>query len=206
MHVWKGNRNLTPAFSNDLELSYSNNTKIGYIQPKLFANYVTDEFHRVTYTDENNVAVTTVDNIGQTMKYGIAFTSALQFTKWWRMNTYISAYRKTIKSDNSIAALATNKQNKISTQINDMLVIGGIEKSVFKTGKITFMFIPPYIHKFTFRKTVTESLNFKEKWVGNIYADYLVGLEFTYSFNSGKKIKKLNRSAEVEGDGGKGLF
>lgn len=92
------------------------------------------------------------------------------------------------------------------TTSRDLLFIVGLKKSLFKNGKLMIFYLPPYTKEFTFNKTVTESSDLNDEWKGVIKADYLFNIQFTYRFNSGKKVKKLNRSTDYDSDDGNSIF
>lgn len=93
-----------------------------------------------------------------------------------------------------------------STSSRDLLWIIGVEKEIIKNGKMQIFYLPPYTREFTFSKNETRTPELYNSWEGVIQADYLFAIEFTYTFSSGKKVKKLNRSTEMESDGNGGLF
>ena len=92
------------------------------------------------------------------------------------------------------------------TSSRDLLWIWAVEKEIVKNGKLQIFYLPPYTREFTFQKNETRSQDLYDSWKGAIKADYLFAISFTYSFGSGKKVKKLNRSTDVETDGNNSLF
>ncbi|NJO89016.1 MAG: outer membrane beta-barrel protein [Chloroflexia bacterium] len=117
-HVSKGNSNLTPAYSNDLELVYSKNFNSNMVSPKLFVKYLTDDFHHVSFVNSNNVTETVVDNIGKSWEYGFSMDYSLKLTNWWMLNGFASVSNTIIYSDDSFSEMADNTQEKISFQTN----------------------------------------------------------------------------------------
>jgi hypothetical protein len=237
-HVSTGNPNLTPAYSNDLELVYSKNFNSNMISPKLFVKYLTDDFHHVSFVNSDNVTETVVDNIGKSWEYGLSVNYALKLAKWWMFAGFASVSNTVIYSDDSFSKMAENTQEKISFQTNansimtffkswnfmmmlqyrspyisyqktssrDLLWIVGLEKNIFKNGKMQVFYLPPYAREFTFQKRETKTPDLTDSWEGVVKADYLFAIEFTYTFSTGKKVKKLNRANDVESDGNNSLF
>jgi len=237
-HVSKGNPNLTPAYSNDLEFVYSKNFKSNMISPKIFVRYLTDDFHDVSFINSENVTETVIDNIGKSWEYGLSLNYAFKLAKWWRFTGFSSVSNTIIHSDNSFSELAEKTQEKISFQTNansimtffkswnfmmminyrspyisyqrttsrDFLWLIALEKSIFKNGKLQLFYLPPYTSEFTFTKNETRTPDLYDSWEGVVKADYLFALEFTYTFSTGKKVKKLNRSSDIESDGNNSLF
>jgi len=176
LHISKGNPNLKPSYSNDMEFVYSKNFESSMISPKIYAKYRTNTIHNVHFIDENNVTVSLADNIGESWEYGLALNGAFKITKWWQLSGFASIYNKIIYSDDGITPLSDEKQEKVSFQVNmnsimtffksynfmmmmnyrspyisyqtttsrDLLWIVGLEKTLFKNGKLMIFYLPPY--------------------------------------------------------------
>jgi len=87
-----------------------------------------------------------------------------------------------------------------------LLWIVGLEKTLFKNGKLMIFYLPPYTKEFTFNKSVTETTDLYDESKSVVKADYLFNIQFTYRFSSGKKVKKLNRSTDYDSDEGNSIF
>jgi hypothetical protein len=122
IHVIKGNPELGPAFSNNLELSYSKNFKSNYIQPKIFAKYLTDAFNDINYT-ENGITVTQTQNIGKTWLYGAGLTSSLQLGKYVKLNSYMSVYNKIIENQENYPTLSAENKQKLTFHYSANVII-----------------------------------------------------------------------------------
>jgi hypothetical protein len=68
------------------------------------------------------------------------------------------------------------------------------------------MAIDPFVKTYTAQETITESKNFYQHQKFDIQISNLFTVKFTYTFNKGQKVKKLERQNAVESDGGKSLF
>ncbi|MFN8255275.1 MAG: outer membrane beta-barrel family protein [Bacteroidales bacterium] len=134
LHFYHGNPELKPSYSNDMELVYSKNFNSSMISPKLYAKYVTDDFQNVTFINDENITETYTDNIGKVWEYGLGFSYAIQLTKWWNINGYLSVYDKIIDSQPSQGSSNSEPQEKVSYQINTNSVM-----TFFKTWNYFMM-------------------------------------------------------------------
>ncbi len=123
IHLLIGNPDLTPSYSNDIELSYSKKFGSNFIQPKLFFEYVTDDFHTINYTNEENVNITKYDNIGITYNYGIGLATALQPFKWLKLNMDARLFNRIIKSEDTYSSYNQKVQQKISYSVSFNTII-----------------------------------------------------------------------------------
>ena len=85
-----GNPNLSPEYTNSIELSYN------YKKALLFTLYhslVTNAYEFAFYqqNDATKVNVTTRENLGKVYSYGIKFNAAVIFTSWWNANFNLDA-------------------------------------------------------------------------------------------------------------------
>jgi hypothetical protein len=235
LHVHKGNPNLAPAYSNDAELVYSKNFNSSMVSPKVYAKYKTGDFQSVNFLNENNVIESVTDNIGKSWEYGFAMNYALKINKWWMINGYAKVFNSVIyKNDqpNQILTEKTSFQTDFTsvmtffktwnfmmimnyrspyisyqqTNYRDMLLLVGLEKELFKNGKLQVIYLPPYTKKFTFERYVNEADGIYNSWKSGVDFDYVFAVQYSYSFKNGKKVKSLNRSTEVESDANKSMF
>jgi hypothetical protein len=84
----------------------------------------------------------------------------------------------------------------------------GLEKEVLKKGqgKITLTAIDPFVKTFVAQETITKSNNLYQHQEFDINISQIITIKFTYTFNKGQKVKKLERQNSTESDGGKSLF
>ncbi|MFY7810941.1 MAG: TonB-dependent receptor domain-containing protein [Flavobacterium sp.] len=93
-----GNPNLTPQFTNSIELSYSKTTKIGTITSNIFYRKINDEITRLVYQNPNNLEqnIMTYDNFDGNDAYGVELSGNLNFTKWWSANFGLDFYSRKV--------------------------------------------------------------------------------------------------------------
>lgn len=188
LHVTKGNPDLQPSYSNDIELVYSKNFESNMISPKLFAKYMTNDFQQVSFINSDNVTETVVDNIGKSWEFGLSLTYAFKLAKWWRLTGFASVSNTIIYSDNSFSALPEETQEKVSykTNVNSIMTF-------FKSWNFMMMvnYRSPYI---SYQKTTSRDLLWivaVEKEIfknGKLQLFYLPPYtkEFTFSKNETK--------------------
>lgn len=90
----EGNPNLTPQFTNSVELNYTRSTKIGSITSGVFFRYVNDPITQVFIQSpyDENKKLMTFDNFSNSIQYGIETSGNLKFKKWWSTNFGVDAY------------------------------------------------------------------------------------------------------------------
>ena len=93
-----------------------------------------------------------------------------------------------------------------TTNYRDALYLIGLEKSIMKEkGKIGITWGEPFKEQFRFQRTVTENGDLYQDDDNYVKIRTLFILKFTYRFNSGKEVKKLDIQRNLERDGKNGL-
>jgi len=93
-----------------------------------------------------------------------------------------------------------------STHYRDALYLIGLEKSIWKDkGKIGINWYEPFKSDFRFNRNVTKSPGLVQDDDNFVKLRTLISLKFTYRFNKGKEVKKLERQKSLESDGKGGL-
>jgi outer membrane receptor protein involved in Fe transport len=93
-----------------------------------------------------------------------------------------------------------------STHYRDALYLIGLEKSIWKDkGKIGINWYEPFKSDFRFSRNVTKSPGLIQDDDNFVKLRTLISLKFTYRFNKGKEVKKLERQKSLESDGKGGL-
>jgi outer membrane receptor protein involved in Fe transport len=228
LHRRIGNQNLKPSYENQLELTYAKNIGSNYLSPKLFFNYSKDRIQDLSEIDPvTGVTTITQANIGKDMEYGARLNASVQIFKWWKINGNISIYDKIIESDQNLAieknnqkvtySIGGNAVFKLPKDFNlfgfwyyrspeisyqrehyrDFLFIMGLEKTLFEDVKIE-AYYNPFIKYFTYSGVTTRSPGYYEDWNGKLDVRQLFGIEISYRFNYGGKVKKLKRNADYE--------
>lgn len=235
LHIRVGNPDLKPSYENRMELTYAKNIGSNYISPKLYLRYTEDGIQDLTEINSKGVTVIQQANIGKSLEYGLSLSAAAQFFKRWRVNTFMSVYETRISSGQGMALEEDNQRisyqingNSIvmlpkefglmaMVQYNspriiyqremrrDLLVLVGAQKTIKEKVKIEAYF-NPFIDKFMYARVTTQAPGYYEDWKGILDVKNLFAIEITYNFNYGKKIKKLNRSAEYERDNAGGAL
>ena len=227
--IRRGNPNLKPAVDNKIELTYSINFKNNYLAPKAYYIYTNNGIAE-NPTVENGISVLQQDNILDRYEYGLSLSGAVQLHKRWRINLYGAGFNRVIEDDGvrlEKLSYRTNITNIIMLpkdfvvfamlQYNsprmeyqrlikrDPLYMVGVEKNISKRAKVS-AFYNPFIKDFTYHHVVKEYENMYDEWAGTLDIQNVFAIEFTYNFNHGKKINKINRSTEYDQDGGSGAF
>lgn len=93
-----------------------------------------------------------------------------------------------------------------STRYRDALYLVGLEKSIWKDkGKIGINWYEPFKSDFRFNRVVAKGPGIYQDDDNFVKLRTLISLKFTYRFNKGKEVKKLERQKSLESDGKGGL-
>ncbi len=93
-----------------------------------------------------------------------------------------------------------------STRYRDALYLVGFEKSIWKDkGKIGINWYEPFKSDFRFNRVVAKGSGIYQDDDNFVKLRTLISLKFTYRFNKGKEVKKLERQKSLESDGKGGL-
>jgi hypothetical protein len=124
----------------------------------------------------------------------------------WMGNIYATA--KLPKGFNLwyYATYASPVTSMQSTRYRDALYLVGLEKSIWKDkGKIGINWYEPFKSQFRFSRTVSKGPGIYQDDDNYVKLRTLISLKFTYRFNKGKEVKKLERQKSLESDGKGGL-
>jgi hypothetical protein len=235
MHVRIGNPGLKPAIENQLELTYSRNIGNNYVSPKLFMNYTKNGIQDLTVVRKGGITELNKANIGKNMEYGIELNAAFEVFKIWQTNANVAVFNRIISSgqelalkkvdekvsyrfggsssvklpkDFSVFCFANYGSPSISYQrefSRDLLFLIGANKQFGKKAKIE-VYYNPFIRNFTYAKVITQSQGYREEWEGNVEVSNLFAIEFTYNFNYGGKVNKIDRNVDHERGSSGGTF
>ena len=115
----RGNPNLKPQFSHNIELSHSLQS---YLTTTLNYSRTTDIIQNVLEQDEaKNETFVRRANIAKQRQFGISFNTNIPITKWWRSNVYVNAYDNKfdgIVNDTFVTVSATTLTLNGSQQFN----------------------------------------------------------------------------------------
>ncbi|PKV51418.1 outer membrane receptor for ferrienterochelin and colicin [Aquimarina sp. MAR_2010_214] len=166
-----GNPNLTPQFTNSIELNYNRKINKGNITFGGFYRKIKDEINRIGYFDQNNPALLILDyaNFDSNDAYGIEFSASYRPTKWWNFNSSFDVYTRTQKG-------VIDGQN---VKVNNTLLNAKLNNSFKATKNLTFQV-------FTFYSGPQKILQYELK--ENIF----VNAGARYNFAKGKGTFSVN--------------
>lgn len=235
LHVRTGNPDLDPEVENELELGYSKNFEKNFLNPKLYFQYTGNAIQDVTTVRSDGVSETTRENAGKSMEYGFGINAAFQVTERLRLNGNASIYRQEIRSG-SMPGAGWKKQNDgfrfdatttyslpkeyslfLVTQYSspelsyqretsrDFLMLLGMGKKFSDRADLNILYAP-IITDYTYSKSIIDYPGYHEETTSSVDVRNLFFIEFTYRFNRGGEIKKVERSVEYESSEGSGAL
>jgi hypothetical protein len=235
MHVRTGNPDLEPAAENSLELVYSKNFKSNFLAPKFYLEYTNNAIEDVTTIRDDGVSVTTWDNIGKRLEYGLGVNASFKINPHWQLNGDAAIFNREISS--GLGPDRGNNQQKISWRFNatnvftfprdyslsfisqygspsisyyredyrDLLFLVAMGKKFSNKAEMNILYVP-FIEDFTYSKSIIRYPGYREENAGSLDARNLFFIEFKYHFNYGKQVKKIERAIEYEkGQSGGGI-
>jgi len=123
-----GNPGLKPEDIHSFEFGYA--VKSGHVTliPSLFYRYRRDGFTMVTYTRQDSILVTTMENLAHDQSAGIDFSGNAQLAKILNLNFSASGYYNEIDASNigyskSKAALSWNAKMNISVNVTKTTMV-----------------------------------------------------------------------------------
>lgn len=146
-----GNPTLGTSFNNNLSLEYSINDSY-YIT--VSGSYAEDAYYKISQTDINENIVTTPQNIGDFLSYGVDFTAYHEPTKWWETENSIWVDRYNLVNPISDSYLREDsyeqfavgyysgnnfyfgKSKKVSGEFNAQILFPGAYEGVYKLGGV----------------------------------------------------------------------
>jgi hypothetical protein len=207
----KGNPNLKPQFSHNIELSHSYQS---FITTTLNYSRTTDIIQNVLEQDEiKNETFIRKANIAKQRQYGISFNTNIPITKWWRSNIYVNGFNNKfdgIVNDTFVSISATTLNLNGSQQFNFAKTWTAEISGFFRTGALEgvirtkpFGAVSLGIGKQIMKNKGTIRLNvrdvfYTQKFRGvskysNVDAAFqergdsrVVGINFSYRFTKGK--------------------
>ncbi len=227
LHYRIGNPNLKPSLENRFELAWSKNFGNNFVSPKIYLRYTRDGIQDLSVISPEGVTRIEQDNIGKNTEYGMEFNSAIQVFKRWRFNGNFALFNRMVDSEQDLSVASVNEKvsyrfgisNIVTLPKNftfnliafygspnityqrifsrDLLMLIGADKKFGEKATLS-VFYNPFIRNFVYTKVETFAPGYHEQWWGQVDVMNLYSFEFTYRFNSGKKINKINRSAEYE--------
>jgi hypothetical protein len=169
------------------------------------------------------------------MEYGIELNAAIELFKIWQTNANVAVFNRRISSNQDLAIKSIDEQvsyrfgggssvklpkdftvfcfaNYGSPSImyqrefsRDLLFLIGANKQFKNKAKLE-IYYNPFIHNFTYAKVITQSQGYREEWQGNVEVSNLFAIEFTYNFNYGGKVNKIDRNVDHDKGNSGGTF
>ncbi|MFI1745771.1 TonB-dependent receptor domain-containing protein [Thalassobellus sediminis] len=123
-----GNINLTPQFTNSIEVNYTRtlNNRKGTVTGGVFYRIINDDINRALFIDRSDVnsgrIILTNDNFGNTDAYGFELSSNYRPTKWWSINSSFDLFSQVSKgiAENLTAPIETATINDIETKVTEI--------------------------------------------------------------------------------------
>ncbi|MEO6916145.1 MAG: TonB-dependent receptor [Chitinophagaceae bacterium] len=221
----KGNPNLKPQFSHNLELSHAYQS---FLTTTINYSLTSDIIQNVLQQDEvKSETYITKENIAKQRQLGISFNTNIPVTKWWRSNIYANFYNNKYDgrvNDTSISMSATSFQlngsqqfdfaKTWSVELSGFFRSGGVE-GVLQTKPMGVMSFG--ISKQVLKNAGTIRLNTRDIFYtqrfravskyGNVDAAFqerqdsrTVTLGFTYRFSKGKENNAPKRRSSGSSD------
>lgn len=220
----KGNPNLKPQFSHNVELSH---TYKGFLSTTLNFTQTTDIINEVLeqFPDKNETAIKK-ENIAQQRQFGLAVNAGGQLKKWWTANLYANVYNNHFEgviNGGFEKISATTAQFNLSNQFKFAKTWGAELSGYYRTAGIDGIFringfgmmnlgVSKQVLKgkgalrFNVRDVLyTQKIKGSIKY-GNIDAAFqqvrdsrVFSLNFTYRFNKGK-VNSQKRKTGGAGD------
>ncbi|HVZ56826.1 MAG TPA: TonB-dependent receptor [Chitinophagaceae bacterium] len=214
----KGNPDLRPQFSHNIELSH---TYRGFLTTTLNYSRTTDIIQQVFEQHEaTNETFITRDNIAWLRQYGISVSAYKQWTKWWSGNLYANLFNNhfegqangdPIALSSTTLVIQSQQQFKLKkgwgTEISGFYRTKGLEGVIvtYPLGQISLGASKQVLNnKGTVRLNVRDAFNLQHfkgySRYGNIdislqnyFESRVVNLSFTYRFSKGKLNAAGNR-------------
>ena len=227
LHLKRGNPDLKPSYEHKFELSYSQNFGSNYISPKFYVSFVNDGIQEFSTIDDEGIETTSQANIGENIEYGVNLNAAIQITEKWKVNGNFSVFERRIDEAPGSSIEENNRKVSYRANLNtvyslpkdfnvfafgqygspniayqreysrDLLVLCGVSKNIKENWQVE-AYYNPFIKTFMYNKAVTETPGYYSEWYGELNIHHIFGIEITYKFNYGGKIKKLKRDADYE--------
>ncbi|HET9824173.1 MAG TPA: outer membrane beta-barrel family protein, partial [Chitinophagaceae bacterium] len=221
----KGNPNLRPQFSHNIELSY---TYKGSITTTLNYSRTTDIIQNVIEQNEaTNETFVKRENIANQRQYGVAINASNTITKWWKSNIYVNVFNNKFEgplNNQHVSIDATTLMVNGSEQFQFSKTLTGEISGFFRTQGIEgvintkpFGMLAVGLSKQVMKNKGTVRLNLRdalktqhfrgESRYGNVDAAFqeysdsrVINVGFTYRFSKGKvnQRKRSNGSASDE--------
>ncbi len=212
--ITTGNQNLTPAFSNALELSYLLQSKYYFT---LGIKRTDNIIGQIFLQDENLRLISTYQNLSDEHRYFISGSVPFDVTSWWEVNSFINLYYKKIginSGDNKgiydqisyllwfsnsfslpqdyMLEVSAYYQSKTLMNIYDLKPQGSIDiafKKSFLKDKLSLSFTVNDVFA-TQRSRVYANVQNVTQYSNSFFTSRTINIGASYNFSSGKKEAK----------------
>lgn len=110
-NVRSGNPDINPEYIDSYEIGYQRQLKGGFLSTELFYKVTHNKIERVQSVYEDNILLSSVDNVGTDYSLGAELMFNYKLTKWWSMNLMGSLYSYEIEGEYNGEDLSSSSFN-----------------------------------------------------------------------------------------------
>lgn len=228
--ISEGNQYLDPEYRDRIQLTHTWNFGKNYFSPNIYVEYLSDKISSsnklvVSPITGNMVMQTKPYNLLTGIEKGGGFNAMLWFFNvnfryfTGQFDSYNNGEIVIPKRDYSSYSVTTNAFYQFKNKITAFLflnyngvTVNAQSKSYSmpfygfgaqrQAGNHTygFFWLLPLSKDITFNKTITETEYLYSKSTTGFDVSYFIQFMYSYKFNKGKSVKKLNRRVDVESD------
>ena len=227
-----GNSRLEPEYRDKLQLTYTWNFGKNYFSPNIYYERISNKIGRTNELDTtNNFIISKPYNLLTGYERGFGINALL-----WFVNLNVRFYQGHYDAYNkgampiparNYSSFSSNSyayyqfKNKLTTFV--FLGYNGVSIDAQSKTYITplyglgaqkqagnhsfgFFYLMPFSKDITYNKTITQNASYYSDNRVIIDLAYYIQFMYSYKFNKGKNVKKLNRKVEVESDSKSGAI
>ncbi len=229
-YISSGNPYLNPEYRDKFELKYAINFKKNFITPYIYHTIITNKISTVNQIEDlgqsNSILTTQPENILSGYEQGVGFNSMLWYFKLdgnffkGHYNEYTNAYT-TIEAQDFYSYNVTGftfwqpKKDTLTlfgfmmyqgvkyeaqskTYSNPVYGFGGQYKLSNHTFAVNWVF--PGTTDFIYNRVVTETDQLYSEVKNTFDVRFFIQFVYSYTFNKGKNIRKIDHKTDVESD------
>lgn len=228
--ISEGNQYLDPEYRDRIQLTHTWNFGKNYFSPNIYVEYLSDKISSsnklvVSPITGNMVMQTKPYNLLTGIEKGGGFNAMLWFFNvnfryfTGQFDSYNNGEIIIPKRDYSSYSVTTNAFYQFKNKITAFLFLNYNGVTVNAQSKsysmpfygfgaqrqagnhsYGFFWLLPLSKDITFNKTITETEFLYSKSTTGFDVSYFIQFMYSYKFNKGKSVKKLNRKVDVESD------
>ncbi|MBI9055931.1 MAG: TonB-dependent receptor [Bacteroidales bacterium] len=224
----QGNSSLDLGYINKYALEYSTQIKSSYLAFQLFYRCIENKIHHIgEYTNDNLILFTPV-NIERETEYGLQMSGSISLFKFLYLIPYFKLYEYDLKENDlfyqsnksgishetslsaiimlkhgfSVSLMYQNYSAKYSIQnrtYNDVQYFFSIDKKFGNNLKVGISAAVPFTNSLSYFENDFRSPDFNLNQKENItFSSFPLWFKLSYSFNSGKKIKRNKVQNDIQ--------